>query len=56
MNQGESPRGENKPPAQPCLACGDQMTLITTIVDPLLKRVRLYECPKCRNTAFLKES
>jgi hypothetical protein len=56
MNQAEAPRGENKAPGQPCLACRDQMTLITTIADPLLKRVRLYECPKCRNTAFLKET
>jgi hypothetical protein len=32
------------------------MTFITTISDPLLKRVRLFNCPKCQNTAFIKES
>ena len=52
--KAELPRRENNPPL--CVACGDQMTFITTISDPLLKRVRLFECPKCRNTAILKES
>jgi hypothetical protein len=39
-----------------CVACRNPMTLITTIADPLLKRVRLFECTKCRNTAFIKET
>jgi hypothetical protein len=52
--QAEPPKRENNPPL--CVACRDQMTFIITISDPLLKRVRLFECPKCRNTAFLQES
>jgi predicted RNA-binding Zn-ribbon protein involved in translation (DUF1610 family) len=54
--QDEPPKRENKPPAPHCVACGDQMKFITTIADPLVKRVRLFECPNCRNTAFIKES
>lgn len=53
-SQDELPKRENNPPL--CVACGDQMTFITTISDPLLKHVRLFECPKCRKTALLKES
>ena len=51
----EPPNPENKPPEPTCVACGHAMTFITTIADPLLKHVRLFECPRCQNTAFIKE-
>jgi hypothetical protein len=50
-----SPKRENKQPP-PCAACDTPMKLITTIADPLVKRVRLFECTDCRTTAFIKES
>jgi hypothetical protein len=53
--QADSPGRENKPPSPLCVACGNPMAFIVTIADPLVKRVRLFECPQCRNTAFIKE-
>jgi hypothetical protein len=47
--QADSPGRENKPPSPLCVACGNAMAFIVTIADPLVKRVRLFECPKCRN-------
>jgi len=54
MNEpASSPTGENKPLSPSCVACAAPMKFITIIADPLLKRVRLFECTECRTTAFI---
>ena len=59
-NKLDDPAGalkrESQPPVQPCTACGNPMTLVTTIADPLVSRVRLFECAKCQKTALIKEA
>jgi hypothetical protein len=52
----DEPPKRGNPPPPICVACGDPMAFITTIADPLVNRVRLFECTKCRNTAFIKMS
>jgi hypothetical protein len=56
IDQTNSPiRGEKDSPPPSCVACANPMKFITLIADPLLKRVRLFECAECRTTAFTRE-
>jgi hypothetical protein len=50
-----APKRKKKRPSPPCAVCSNPMTFITTIADPLMNSVRLFECPKCRNTVCSKE-
>jgi hypothetical protein len=54
-DQANSPKRENRPITQPCTACGYPMAFMTTIADPLMNRLHLFECPKCRNAALIME-
>jgi hypothetical protein len=46
-------RGDDPPE---CVACRNRMTFVTAILDTRNSgRVRLFECAKCQNTAFIRE-
>jgi hypothetical protein len=47
--------GKNNPLSPSYLARANPMKFITTMADPMFKRVRLFECAECRTTAFIKE-